>query len=75
MRCGDCKHWYTSDHLKQDGDGWIRSPLTGPYGICEKANDVDGIGVQMLAVCDGEGILGQLITHEGFSCVLFEAKW
>ena len=72
--CKNCKHWYTSDNLKNDGDGWIRNPLVGDYGICQKANDIDAHGVQMLAVCDGEGIMGELIVHENFSCILFEEK-
>lgn len=74
MTCGDCKHWYTSEHLKYDGNGWIRKPLVGVYGMCEKANDIDAPGVSMLAVCDGEGIMGQLITHEHFRCNLFEQR-
>lgn len=69
MRCSECKHWYTSAYYK---DGWIKRPLVGAYGICEKANDIDADGIQMLATCDGEGIMGELITHEGFGCVLFE---
>lgn len=68
MRCGDCKHW---DNKDPEIGGWFKSSdniIHPPHtvGYCWVESPL------IRPICDGEGIYGELLTHQDFGCILFE---
>ena len=73
--CANCKHWDNKlfDNPRDNYANWFddkeRAGTTDDqFGFCAYS------GPLMIAICDGEGILGELITRDIFSCAGFEQK-
>lgn len=79
MNCASCQHWenHKTPHehngktftMEKYYSGWIDDPLPGDYGLC-----LEVYTNKAMCICDGEGISGQLITHESFYCSEYKPK-
>jgi hypothetical protein len=75
MNCGTCKHWQQSEG---DYYHWLCHTKDMKLGECMMAwpgySPAEQNKHEMAAVCEGEGIYGQLITQDSFYCKLYELK-
>lgn len=76
MKCEHCKHWSLLEgDLREEMIFNCHAPDM-KVGICCMSTyndkDEDDYNFKAIAVCNGEGIYGQLITQHDFGCINFK---